>query len=122
MKLKASSIHWLINSQSKLSLDNKVILYKTVLNPIWTYDIQLWDTAGNTIINIIQRTQSKILKTTTGAPWYIRNENIHGDLEVPLVKDEFKKLSVKYIIKLQTPLTYLQDFLLKFNQIQGFVE
>ena len=102
MKLKASSLHWLINSHSKLSLDNKVILYKTVLKPIWTYGIQLWGTASNTSIDIIQRAQSKILRTMTGAPWYIRNENIHRDLEVPLVRDEFRKLREKYILKLET--------------------
>ncbi|KAH8315915.1 hypothetical protein KR074_001820, partial [Drosophila pseudoananassae] len=35
LKLKANSLHWLINSRSPLSLDYKVLLYNTVLKPIW---------------------------------------------------------------------------------------
>ena len=53
MKLKASCLHWLMNHQSKLSLYYKVILYKTVIKPIWTYGIQLWGTACNTSIDNI---------------------------------------------------------------------
>ncbi|XP_065362171.1 uncharacterized protein LOC135955742 [Calliphora vicina] len=47
--------------------------------------------ASNTIIDLIQKAQCKVLRTITGAPLYIRNEIIHRDLEVPLVKEEFKK-------------------------------
>ena len=101
MKLKAASLHWLLNHQSKLSLDNKVILYKTVIKPVWTYGIQLWGTASNTSIDIIQRAQSKILRSIVGAPWYIRNENIHRDLNIPLVKDEIKITQGRYIEKLK---------------------
>ena len=101
MKIKASNLHWLISDKSKLSLDCKVILYKTILKPIWTYGIQLWGTASNTSVDLIQRAQSKILRSMTGAPWYIRNKNIHNDLEVPLVKDEFEKTREKYALKLR---------------------
>ena len=49
-----------------------------------------------------QRAQSKILRTMTGAPWYIRSENIHKYLDVPLVRDEFSKFKAKYIAKLHS--------------------
>ncbi|KAH8373685.1 hypothetical protein KR093_003287, partial [Drosophila rubida] len=35
VKLKAKSLHWLINSRSPLRLDYKVLLYNTVFKPIW---------------------------------------------------------------------------------------
>jgi hypothetical protein len=38
-----------IGSQEKksyLSIDNKLLIYKTVINPIWTYDIELWGCAS----------------------------------------------------------------------------
>lgn len=101
MKLKACQLHWLINHHSKLSLDSKVILYNSILKPIWTYGIQLWGTASISNIELIQRAQSKILRTITGAPWYVRNSNIHRDLNVPLVKDEFLKMKMKYIERLE---------------------
>lgn len=101
MKLKASKLHWLINEHSKLSLECKVLLYKVVLKPIWSYGLELWGTASNSSIDLVQRAQSKILRTITGAPWYIRNENIHKDLEVPMVKEEFHKVRERYKLKLQ---------------------
>ena len=37
----------------------------------------------------------------TGAPWYIRNENIHKDHHVSFVKDEFEKVKQSYKSKLE---------------------
>lgn len=34
---------------SKLSLKNKLLLYKSLLKPIWSYGIQLWGAAKNLI-------------------------------------------------------------------------
>ena len=73
MKLKALQINWLIGRNSMLSLDCKLLLYNSVLKPIWTYGIQLWGTASASNVEKIQRRQNKILRTITAAPWYIRN-------------------------------------------------
>jgi hypothetical protein len=27
---------------SKLSLENKILLYKTIIKPIWTYGAEIW--------------------------------------------------------------------------------
>jgi len=40
---KDSNLHWLINACSSLSLDHKLILYNTLLKPIWTSE--LWGNA-----------------------------------------------------------------------------
>lgn len=42
----------------------------------------------------------QILGIMIGSSWFIRNENINKDLEVPLVKYEFEKVRIKYISKL----------------------
>ena len=81
----------MIGSHSKLILDNKVAIYKSIIKPVWTYGIQLYVYTSNSNIEFIQRAQSKILRTITRAPWYIRYENIHKDLQIPFVKDKFKK-------------------------------
>jgi hypothetical protein len=39
-------MYWLLGRKSLLSLSNKILLYKTILKPIWTYEIQLWGTAS----------------------------------------------------------------------------
>jgi hypothetical protein len=46
---------------STLSIESKLLLYKAVLKHIWTYGIQLWDTASDSNIEILQRFQSKTL-------------------------------------------------------------
>ena len=54
-----------------MSLDIKLLVYKTIIKPIWTYGIQIWGAAAKTNIEIIQRFQSKALRIITNAPWYI---------------------------------------------------
>jgi hypothetical protein len=39
VRLKARQMNWLIGNRSQLSLENKVLLYKAILMPIWTYGI-----------------------------------------------------------------------------------
>jgi hypothetical protein len=80
LNLKAKQMHWLLRRSSTLSVESKLHLYKVVLPPIWTYGIQLWGTASNSNIEILQRFQSKTLQSILNAPWYINNHKIHEDL------------------------------------------
>ena len=59
-----------------LSINNKLLLYKTVIEPIWTYGLELWGCASKSNIAVIQRFQSKLLRATVNAPWYITNAMI----------------------------------------------
>jgi hypothetical protein len=33
---------WLLGHKSKLSIDNKLLIYKPILKPIWAYGVKLW--------------------------------------------------------------------------------
>jgi hypothetical protein len=94
MKLRKMS--WLVNRKSKLSLKNKLILYKSIIKPIWTYGIKLWGCTKPMNMQIIQTLQSKVLRTITNAPWYVYNLTLHIDLQVPYVTDEIQRLSLFY--------------------------
>jgi hypothetical protein len=48
-----TKMYWLLGRKSKLSTSNKLLMYKTVLKPIWTYGIQLWGTASISNIEIL---------------------------------------------------------------------
>ena len=50
---KARGIKWLIGNNSPLSLENKTLICKTILKPIWTYGIELWGWASKSSIAII---------------------------------------------------------------------
>jgi uncharacterized protein (DUF1697 family) len=53
-----------------------------------------------TNISIIQRSQSKILRMITNAPWYVSNITLHEDLKVPLVKEVIIEKSTRYLNKI----------------------
>jgi hypothetical protein len=90
-------MYWLLGRKSQLSLRNKLLLYKTILKPIWTYGIQLWGTASTSNIDIPERFQPKALRMIVDAPWDVANTLIRQDLQIPSVKEEIKN-SINSII------------------------
>jgi len=45
---------------------------------------------------LIQRYQSKPLRTITNAPWYVSNHTLHSDLKVPYVHTVFRERTATY--------------------------
>jgi hypothetical protein len=99
---KLHRMYWIIGRKSELSLENKLLIYKTILNPIWTYGILLWGTASNSNIEILQRFQNKVLRSIVNAPRYVPNTLLHTDLQIHTFKAEITNLSIKYREKLTT--------------------
>jgi hypothetical protein len=96
LNLKLRGIYWLLGRKSQLSLANKLLLYKCVLKPVWTYGSQLWGCAKSSHTKIIQRLQSKILRSITNVPWYVSNFILYNDLRIPFVATEINRLSHLY--------------------------
>ena len=67
-------------NNSKHLLENKLLIYRTILNPVWTYGIELWGCANKRNIPITQRYKSKLLRTITNASRYVTNHTLHIDL------------------------------------------
>ena len=93
MDLKLRNLYWIIGRKSQLSLENKLLFYKVILKPVWTNGIQLWGTASNSNLEILERFQSKALRIITDEPWYVPNTIIKRDLQIPTVKQEALTLS-----------------------------
>jgi len=87
LKRRFHQTYRLLGRHSKLSLTNKLLLYKTVLRPIWTYGLELWGSAKPSNIKKIQSMQSKILRVITNSPFYISNLTLHTDLNIPFVSN-----------------------------------
>jgi hypothetical protein len=81
-------MYWLLGRKSKISINNKLLIYKAILKLIWTYGIQLWGTTTNSNIKILEHFQSEVLRLIVDAPWYVSNSVIRNDLQVPTVKEE----------------------------------
>lgn len=89
-------MYWLIGRNSTLALHNKLILYKQILKPVWTYGIQLWGCTKQSNKDVIQRFQNKVLRNIVNAPWYIRNKDLHKDLEIETVEESIKKFASRH--------------------------
>jgi hypothetical protein len=86
--------------QSEQTIENKLLIYKTILKPIWTYGAPLWGSASTPNIEILQRFQNKVLRTIVIAPWYVPNKQLHTDLGISTVREEITSISHKYKDKL----------------------
>ena len=96
MDLRYKRMYWLIGRSSSLSLHNKLLLYKQIPKPIWTYGIQLWGCTKQSNIEIIQRFQNKVLRNMVIAPRYFRNNELHRDLQVNVVSSETQRFAQKH--------------------------
>jgi hypothetical protein len=93
-------MYWLLGHKSKLSITSKLLIYKVILKPIWTYGIQLWGTTSNSNIDILERFQSKVLRLIVDAPWYVSNSVIRNDHQMPSVKEEISRFSSHYDVRI----------------------
>ena len=99
--LKYRQLYWLLGRNSSLSINNKLLLYKQILKPVWTYGIQLWGCTKKTHTTIIQRFQNKVLRNIVNAPWYFRNDDIHRELNINNVNEEIRKFALSHEQRLQ---------------------
>jgi len=67
-----------------------------ILKPIWTYGIQLWGCTKQSNIDIKQRFQNKVLRNMVNAPWCVRNNDLHRDLQVNVVSSEIQRFAQKH--------------------------
>lgn len=93
---KLRELYWLIGPNSKLTPTSKMVVYKTVIKPIWTYGIQLWGAASHSNIEILERFQHKAFRNMFGIPQYIPNRYIHMDLKTKTIKEEIVECSRRY--------------------------
>jgi hypothetical protein len=96
LDLKTREMYWLIGKDSPLLLSNKVLIYKAVLKPVWTYGIELWGCASASNIAVIQRYQCKLLRSITNAPWYVTNQTLQQELRIPPVRTVFRERSAAH--------------------------
>jgi len=88
--------YWTIGRKSLESLVNKLFVYNAIIKHIWTYGVQLWGSASNSNLEILERFQSKVLRIITDAQRCVPNAVIKHDLQVSSVRQEVRNYSVTY--------------------------
>lgn len=91
------------NENSKLSLENKILLFKS----IWTYGIQIWGSASTSNIEIIQRYQSTLLRKMTCAPLYVATQ-VLNNIIIIIKTWQFRQLNHKFLISAKKYLDKLE--------------
>lgn len=91
-----SRLHPLLRSNSKLPLRCKINLYKTCIRPVFTYASPVFAHSSKTSLNTLQVLQNKFMRKAAGAPWYMRNVDLHSDFKLPTVKQFMKEASEHY--------------------------
>ncbi|GFW96762.1 RNA-directed DNA polymerase from mobile element jockey [Trichonephila clavipes] len=77
------TLNRLISPKSKLALRQKILLYKAILRPIMLYASPIWAAAAVTHLKRLHTFQNIQLRRAANAPWFVRNEVLHKDLNVP---------------------------------------
>ena len=63
--------------------------------------------------DIIQRYQSKMLRSITNAPWYVTNQSLHQDLCIPLVRTIYRERTTAHHATLRAHTNPLMETVLK---------
>jgi hypothetical protein len=66
--LKYKKMCWLTGRRSALSVHNKLMLYKQILKPVWTYSIKLWGCTRETHDSTIS-THGRVQLKCDGTRW-----------------------------------------------------
>jgi hypothetical protein len=77
----------MLGRKSRLSFDNRILLYKIDIKPITTNGVKVWRCAKTSNIQIIQLFTSKSLMVFVNAPCYITHLSFRTDLGITFVKD-----------------------------------
>lgn len=96
IKLKTRQLYWLIGRRSQLDLYCKLLLYKQIIRPIWTYGIQIWGCTAKSNREKIQARQNLILRAITNARQYERNSELHLDLKIHWVRDIIRDFAIAH--------------------------
>jgi hypothetical protein len=79
-----------------------LLFYKAVTKPIWTYGLELWGYTSKSNVAIIERSQSKVLRTIANAPWFVSNHTFHTDLNIPYVSEVINERTDRHLNKLES--------------------
>jgi len=86
--------------RSNINIQNKILIYKCLLRPTWTYGIILWGPAKKSNTQTIQAFQSICLRIIAKAPWYVTNKLLHDDLQIKSIHDTATNFYKKFHGKL----------------------
>ena len=86
-KNKISQLYCLLGRTSKVSVHNKLLVYKQVLKPI---------------VPIIQRFQNNVLRIIMNCPWFVRNADLQRDIGIDTATNVINHYAIAHSLRLST--------------------
>lgn len=101
---------------SKLSRNNKLLIYKVIIRPILLYAAPIWRTAAKTNLIPLQRFQNKWLRLILNKDRYTKIIDLHTEANTEYIGDYIKENAQKFYN------TQLRDNPLLANIISNYIE
>lgn len=96
------ALYSILNRRSRLCLSNKLLVFKSILRPIYMYGCQVWGGCAATHLKKLQVAQNKCLKMCCNLPYDFSTTLLHQRCQLDLVIDYTVKLRDKFINRCRT--------------------
>lgn len=93
------ALRCILNGKSKLSINNKRLLYVQAIRPILTYASPALTTISNNLKKQLSAAEGKIIRRMLGAPKAISNDKLRQDLNLPDINEYIAKLNTDFYNK-----------------------
>lgn len=118
------STYPLINRKSKLTLSNKLLLYKTIIRPLITYGCAAWSPLTKSNLTKLQTIQNKCLKMVFDLPPGTYLKEVHELIKLKNIKELITDLNTNQYHKMVTnknnPLLYNVNKTKYFSRKRNF--
>lgn len=86
-----------INRNSRLSIENKMYLFRSIFQSKIFYGPPVWADVANVHIYKIQVAQKKILKMIFNLPWHYSTVELHNLAGIELASERLAKLHTNFV-------------------------
>ncbi|GBP61133.1 RNA-directed DNA polymerase from mobile element jockey [Eumeta japonica] len=100
-----------LSGKRKMTLRKKCTPYKVRVRSMMTYAAPVFAQANPNILYQLQILHNNFCRRASGAPWYVRNDILHGDLELPYDLQIHARHVEKHNCKSLEPHYYSQPYL-----------
>lgn len=114
-------LYSLINRKSKLSVYNKLLIYKTIFQSILLYACPIWGNCAACHKYKLQVIQNKCLKIMLNLPYSYPTSSIHKMVNVRMINDQIFKIRNNFIGKLHSSSNPLVRCLLQNESNQNIL-
>ena len=100
--VRLAQLYPIINRKLTLKSECSLLMYKSLIRPLLMYACQVWGAAlSKSKFKKIQIFQNKILRIAVNAPWFVRNSQLHRELQIDSVENHISTLTKRFMEKLQ---------------------